>query len=214
MRIPLPDESGSPLRINIMDDVRAAIWKKFHVKQKDTVPFVGWWTSTRQTLDELLAEVGFNYGAEVGVCKGQHIKTLLRLNEKLKMLLIDPWCAYNRLSNERAEARYSECLKRLKPYEDRVEYMRMSSMEAVQKVKDASLDFVYIDGLHEFDPVIMDIICWTKKVKPGGIIAGHDYYPFYQSGIIDAVNAYTRAHNINEWYVTRDKEATWFWINT
>jgi hypothetical protein len=195
-------------------DVRRHIWKKFHVKQKDTVPFVGWWNSTRDTFDELLAEIGFNYGAEVGVCKGQHARAMLRRNKNLKLLLIDPWTPYNRLSKEKADARYKLCVKNLLPYEDRIKYMKMESMEAARKVKDESLDFVYIDGLHEFDPVMMDLIMWSKKVRPGGIVSGHDYYSFYQSGVIPAVNSYTRAHNINEWYVTRDKEATWFWIKS
>jgi len=197
---------------NVEIDVRAAIWKKFHIKRGDTVPFVGWWDSTRQTLDELISEVGFNYGAEVGVCKGQHSRTLLRLNKDLRLILVDPWTSYNRLSQEKADARLKLCEGKLKNYEDRVTYMKMTSMDAVTKIEDESLDFVYIDGLHEFDPVMMDIICWSAKVRPGGIVSGHDYYSFYQAGIIDAVNSYTKAHNINEWYVTRDKEASWFWI--
>lgn len=200
--------------MNNIDATSKTIWRKFHVKRKDTVPFVGWWASTRQTVDELFTELGFNNGAEIGVCKGQHARALLRLNKNLNMLLIDPWDAYNRLSRQRAEARYDICIKRLNPYRNRITYMKMTSMEAVQKVEDGALDFVYIDGLHEFDSVMMDMICWTPKVRKGGIIAGHDYYAFYQSGIVDAVNAYTRAHNINQWYVTRDKEATWFWVQS
>jgi len=195
-----------------MDKATQAIWKKFHIKQRDTLPFSGWFNSTRRTVDELLAELEFNHGAEIGVCKGEHARTLLRLNKDLNLILVDPWCAYNRLSTEKAEMRYEICRKRLRSFRNRITYMRETSMEAIQKVEDASLDFVYIDGLHEFDPVMLDIIHWNKKVRSGGIIAGHDYYSFYQSGIIDAVNAYTRAHNINEWYLTRDKEATWFWV--
>jgi len=193
-------------------DVRKAIWKKFHVKRNDTLPFSGWWNSTRQTLDELLAEVGFNYGCEVGVCKGQHARVLLKLNKNLKMILVDPWGPYERLSQEKADARYEICKNNLKNFEDRITYIRMESMDAVSQIEDGSLDFVYIDGLHTFDAVMLDIIFWTKKVRSGGIVAGHDYYAFYQTGIIDAVNTYTKAHNINEWYITRDKEATWFWI--
>jgi len=193
-------------------DARGLIWEKFHIKRRDTVPFTGWWNSTRQTVDELLAELSFDYGAEIGVCKGQHARTLLRLNKSLHLILVDPWSAYNRLSQEKADIRYARCIKRLKPYEDRVRYMKMASMEAVKEFHDGELDFVYIDGLHEFDPVMLDLIHWVPKVRVGGLVAGHDYYAFYQSGIIDAVNAYTRAHGINEWYVTRDKEATWFWV--
>ena len=103
-----------------MDDTTKAIWKKFHIKRHDTVPFSGWYNSTRQTLDELLAELNFNNGAEVGVCKGEHARALLRLNKNLKLLLVDPWCPYNRLSQEKADMRFDMCKKRLGHYEHRV----------------------------------------------------------------------------------------------
>lgn len=44
-----------------------------------------------------------------------------------------------------------------------------------RKYKKQSLDFVFIDGCHDYDAVLRDIRIWSKKVKPGGFIAGHDY---------------------------------------
>ena len=192
------------------EQVTEAIWKKFHVKRGDTLPFVGWYNSTREHLAQLFNEVGYKYAAEVGVAKGHHAYRLFRNIPDLKLICVDPWGAYNRLSREKADIRHEMCLKRLASYD--VDYRVMGSMEAVKDVPDGSLDFVYIDGLHEFDPVMLDLIHWTPKVRVGGIIAGHDYYHFYQAGIINAVNAYTVSHNINEWYVTRDKEASFFWV--
>ena len=89
--------------------------------------------------------------------------------------------------------------------------MRMTSMEAAQQVEDGSLDFVFIDGDHRFDAVMMDISLWAPKVRKGGIVSGHDYYHFYQSGVVDAVRVYTWAHRITEWYVTWEKSACWLW---
>ena len=54
--------------------------------------------------------------------------------------------------------------------------LKMTSLEAVKKFKDNSLDFVFIDASHEYEDVRDDIIAWYPKVKPGGIIAGHEYY--------------------------------------
>jgi len=190
--------------------VTKAIWKKFHVKPRDTLPYVGWFDSTREHLAQLFAEVGYKYGAEVGVAKGHHALRLFRNIEGLKLMLVDPWHAYNRLSDEKAKIRYDMCVKRLAGYN--AEYKIMTSLEAVKDVPDGSLDFVYIDGLHEFDAVMTDLIFWAPKVRTGGIIAGHDYYHFYQAGVIDAVNAYTHAHVIKEWYVTREKECSFFWV--
>jgi len=95
-----------------------------------------------------------------------------------------------------------------------VEIIRKTSIEAVKDVPDGSLDFVYIDALHEFDPVMMDLIEWVPKVRKGGIVAGHDYSNvFYQFGVIEAVRAYTYAHNVYHWYVTdMDHHPSYFWV--
>ena len=54
--------------------------------------------------------------------------------------------------------------------------LKMTSLEAAEKFKDNSLDFVFIDASHEYEDVRDDILAWYPKVKPSGIIAGHDYY--------------------------------------
>jgi hypothetical protein len=40
---------------------------------------------------------------------------------------------------------------------------------------DGTVDFVYIDGAHNYDAIRADINAWLPKVKPGGYIGGHDY---------------------------------------
>jgi len=42
---------------------------------------------------------------------------------------------------------------------------------------DRFLDAVFIDGDHAYPSVIADIDAWLPKVRPGGILAGHDYTP-------------------------------------
>ena len=60
-------------------------------------------------------------------------------------------------------------------FKDRCIIIRETSKQAEKKIKDCSLDFVFIDANHLYDYVKTDIILYKKKVKPGGIIAGHDY---------------------------------------
>jgi predicted O-methyltransferase YrrM len=36
-------------------------------------------------------------------------------------------------------------------------------------------DLVFIDGEHDYESVSADIAAWRRVVKPGGIMAGHDY---------------------------------------
>jgi len=56
-----------------------------------------------------------------------------------------------------------------------LEVLRMTSSEASTRFEDSSLDWVFIDADHTFDRVHEDISCWLPKVKPGGLISGHDY---------------------------------------
>jgi predicted O-methyltransferase YrrM len=190
-------------------DATRAIWERFHIKKHDNLPYTPWAPVTRDDLALVFADCGFTYGAEVGVCKGEFSALLLKTVPGLKLLCIDPWFAYERLTPERAEARYAEARARLAGLN--CEIVRQTSLEAVQSVAENSLDFVFIDGAHDFDNVMRDIIEWARRVKPGGIVAGHDYYHFYQSGVVQAVNAYVSAHNL-VWYVTKEQETTWLWV--
>jgi hypothetical protein len=52
--------------------------------------------------------------------------------------------------------------------------IRSDSAEAASRFEDKSLDFVFIDACHEEDFVVRDIRAWLPKVKPGGLLAGHD----------------------------------------
>jgi predicted O-methyltransferase YrrM len=60
--------------------------------------------------------------------------------------------------------------------------------------KDRSLDFVFIDGSHEYEDVKEDIYHWYPKVKKGGIIAGHDYTTY--AGVKEAVDEFFNLEEI------------------
>ena len=49
------------------------------------------------------------------------------------------------------------------------------SFEASSRFVDNSLSFVFIDACHAYDAVRQDILSWLPKVKPGGVLAGHDF---------------------------------------
>lgn len=59
-----------------------------------------------------------------------------------------------------------------------------------------TFDFIYIDGDHTFDGVKLDITLWWPKLKPGGIMAGHDYYEFGQ--YMDAGRAVDYCFNLQK----------------
>lgn len=191
--------------------VDRTIKKYMHVKGGDTLPFKGWghhWN--RRDLHKIFAKLGYTKGAEIGVASGKHARQMFETVPDLHLYLVDPWTEYFRYKQELCDKRYQNAVTNMESYNATI--MRMTSLEASQQVEDGSLDFVYIDADHRFDAVMMDIILWAPKVRRDGIVAGHDYYHFYQAGVVDAVRAYVQAHRICNWYVTWEKEATWFWV--
>lgn len=52
--------------------------------------------------------------------------------------------------------------------------LRMSSREAANVIADGSADLVFIDGNHAYPDTVEDIALWRSKLRPGGILCGHD----------------------------------------
>lgn len=127
-------------------------------------------------------------GAEIGVWEGKMSEQLLTLNPRLFLLLVDRWCVppvgdsyfegskmMSRQPQEVFDHAFKIALSRVEPYADRVKVYKMTSIQAAAYVGDESLDFVFIDGDHSYKGVTADLVAWTPKVKPGGIISGHDF---------------------------------------
>jgi len=130
-------------------------------------------------------------GAEIGVKEGRFISFMLNRFPDLVMYAIDPW-ENQPGNNETYEGwDWSDIYKRYKtairPYADRVLEIQDYSENASKQIYDESLDFVFIDAQHDYDSVKRDIELWTPKLKPGGLLSGHDYQPNFQ-GVIQAVD--------------------------
>jgi predicted O-methyltransferase YrrM len=53
--------------------------------------------------------------------------------------------------------------------------LKMKSFDASRLFELDSLDFVYIDGNHQYEFIKSDLENYYPRVKKGGIISGHDY---------------------------------------
>mgnify|MGYP001558848937 CR=1 FL=1 len=64
--------------------------------------------------------------------------------------------------------------------------IRKTSIEAAKDFENGSLDAVYIDAEHDEDSVREDIKAWRPKIKPGGILSGHDFWiPYIQKILVE-----------------------------
>lgn len=168
---------------------------------------------SRDDLPQLFVELGFKTGAEIGVYKGEFSQKLASTG--LTLYSIDPWLIYPTFDNPRGQARldeqYTLAKQLLQPYPN-CTIVRKTSMEAVTDFADNSLDFVYIDANHEFRYIAEDLYEWVKKVRPGGIISGHDYFfTASKTGkdhwhVAYILKAYIGAFDIANWYVLGSKE--------
>lgn len=176
----------------------------------------------RYNLYSIFREMGFKVGCEVGVASGRNAVRIVKRISGVKLYLVDSYFytkEHYKFSLEhpalkhlkKAEGKF----KRLhRKYDFEVKFIGKESSDAVRDFEDESLDFVYIDANHDFDFVMRDIIEWGRKVRFGGIISGHDYYMFHHRGVMTAVDAYVKAHNIKRVYYTDDKRHTYFWVKT
>jgi len=168
----------------------------------------------RRHLASMFKDKGLNIGVEVGTYKGEFAEVLCQKNENLVLKTIDPYrilfeepWTVKFEEMEGMENLYSSASKRLASYKCQI--IKKESLEAVRDFDYESIDFVYIDGSHEFDYVMADIIEWGKRVKKGGIISGHDYCRCYE-GVVLAVNTYAKAHNIDVLKLTNDLTPSWW----
>ena len=58
---------------------------------------------------------------------------------------------------------------------DCIEVIEGLSWEASARFESESVDFIFVDADHHYSSVVKDLLNWTPKLKPGGIICGHDY---------------------------------------
>ena len=176
----------------------------------------------RVELAKYFHRMGFNKGAEIGVARGAYSEVLCKRNPGLELFCVDPWelDSDNRGGGTRTSQYQSFNLAKRKLKNYNALFVRMFSLSAVKLFRDKSLDFVYIDANHDFDHVMMDIIEWSKKVIPGGIVAGHDYYEFGDDGVRIATDTYAKVHKItlnvtgSEGNISQDdKKPSFWWIN-
>jgi predicted O-methyltransferase YrrM len=136
---------------------------------------------------------------EIGVAKADNSLSILQELPIKKLILIDPYgtCVENgRLTN--FEGDFETAMARLSSYKQ-AQFIRKTSEEAAKDI-DEPLDFVYIDGNHSYEYVKQDIANYYPLVKQGGIIGGHDYFPYPRTGVCQAVNEFVQQRGRIEFY--------------
>ena len=165
----------------------------------------------------LLNELGIKNGVEIGTYKGKFAEVLCQLIPNLDLTVVDAWTVYNGYKdygvNDLEDIAYKEAIERSKKSGFKI--IKAWSLDAVKQFEDESLDFIFIDGNHDFRHVTDDVDEWSKKVKKGGIVAGHDFFRNHHKGfgVKEAIPAWCSANQISPLFVVKkDHCPSWFYI--
>jgi hypothetical protein len=176
----------------------------------------------RAELVELWKELGFKVGLEVGVQRGDFALEMLKNIPDLKYYGVDAWTCYegykdiiaSRHGQGSFDRLYEEAKARLEPLGAKL--IRKWSTEAAKDFADNSLDFVYIDGNHDFAHTTEDINAWLPKIRPDGMICGHDYARVNKSTLTihckDAVDGWTSSHGDKLFVFYKQRSPNWLWF--
>lgn len=98
------------------------------------------------------------------------------------------------------------CLKNIEPVNSVVNLINLPSVKAAELYADNSLDYVFLDGDHNYEGIKADLIAWYPKLKLGALFAGHDHEVAFP-GVIQAVKEFFNEKNIK--YQTTGAPYTW-----
>jgi predicted O-methyltransferase YrrM len=174
----------------------------------------------RAELVRQLGEWGFTRWVEVGVSFGNFAKIVLETIPGCNYTGVDPYRrvveGYPRRPSRREYAMASSIVA---PYTDARLWLT-TSLEGAKRYRGYA-DAIFIDGDHA--QARQDLDAWAPKLRPGGVMIGHDYYMFKKArvglAVVEAAQSFTKEHNITEWYITSaraeplDRVPSFFWAN-
>ena len=109
--------------------------------------------------------------AEVGVAFGDFSRQIVETCQPQKLYLIDAW----------EGARYAPGLATVRQAlkapiaSGQIDILQGLSTDVLATLPDGFLDWVYIDTDHSFATTYAELQLAARKVKPDGVIAGHDF---------------------------------------
>lgn len=159
-------------------------------------------------------------GAEIGVEYGWYSNTIFQY-WRGNVLLVDPYmyqedwkCSFN-VSDEEQLKKMEAAKILLRPYGDRANFCKETSLEASKTISRCFLDWVYIDARHDYESVKQDLELWYPKVRRGGVFSGHDYLDGTIVndifGVKSAVDEFCKKKKL-KFEVTTEEYPSWYLI--
>ncbi|QDT08364.1 class I SAM-dependent methyltransferase [Planctomycetes bacterium K23_9] len=142
--------------------------------------------------------------AELGVNRGEFSETIIQELAPEKLHLVDIWHTerYNDGLYREIQAKFATEIE-----SGKVEIHRDLSTDAAPAFADDYFDLVYIDTDHSYETTRDELNAYASKVKPNGILSGHDYsmgnwVGSFRYGVIEAVHEFCVQSNWELRYLT------------
>jgi predicted O-methyltransferase YrrM len=156
---------------------------------------IGWFSFERLYRDMVNKFPSGSIFIEVGTYEGKSLAYLLvemiNAEKQFKVIGVDSFTFLGENGKNILENLYTN----LTPVRDKFDTLICQSWDAASQFNDKSVDFVFLDADHVYDSIIKDLRAWVPKIKPGGIIAGHDYCKEHP-GVEQAVNEIFGKENV------------------
>jgi predicted O-methyltransferase YrrM len=114
---------------------------------------------------------------EVGTFFGYNANNILKELNIERLFLVDPYKVFDSYDDVKEQEKLTKaenCAKsKLGRYKDVITWIKKSSEDAVEFLP-KEIDFIYIDGNHNYEFAKKDMEDYFKILKKGGIMAGHD----------------------------------------
>lgn len=119
-----------------------------------------------------------------------------------ELYCIDTWAENPEYKNETIKLA-EKLFDIIDKHHDNVHKIKNTSQNASDMFEDNSIDLVYIDADHSYDSVKNDIAYWYPKVKPGSLLAGHDYWIHDVKRAVDEIQPPIKVYNDSSWIIRK-----------
>lgn len=137
----------------------------------------------RLLIAEMCEQAKAKIVVEIGVYAGALSRLLAETSSLEHLYIVDPWIWDGKFTRKHMDGIAHKVSKWVDSTSN-VHLFRMTSLEAVKKFDDGSVDFIHIDQRHGQEVIKSDIRAWWPKLRIGGTISGDNYeYPPLAKGV-------------------------------
>ena len=95
----------------------------------------------------------------------------------------------------------------LKKFKDNVSLIKGNSNSILKKIDMTQIDYVFLDGGHDYSTVMNDLNCCIEVINKNGTILCDDYDLTYAPGVKKAIDEFTSINNFNSRIICNERFA-------